>query len=106
MTEGPYIAEIAALVGDPARANILLALMAGRALTAGELAKRAGIAPKTASGHLSKLVTGRLLALEKQGRHHYFRLASPEVAEMIESLITVAIDGAPRHRPTSGTTEH
>ena len=101
MTEGPYIAEIAALVGDPARANILLALMAGQALTAGELAYSARVAPQTASAHLGKLVAGGLLALEKQGRHRYFRLASPEVAGMIESLMAVAIDGAPRHRPAS-----
>lgn len=101
MTEGPYIAEIAELIGVPARANILLALMAGQALTAGELAYSAGVAPQTASSHLSKLVTGRLLALEKQGRHRYFRLASPEVAWMIESLMAVAIDGVPRHRPAA-----
>lgn len=101
MTEGPCIAEIAALIGVPARANMLLALMAGRALTAGELAYSAGVAPQTASSHLSKLVIGGLLALEKRGRHRYFRLASPQVAGMIENLMAVAIDGTPRHRPAS-----
>jgi DNA-binding transcriptional ArsR family regulator len=101
MTEGPFIAEIAALIGDPARANILLALMAGQALTAGELAYSARVAPQTASAHLGKLVRAGLLALEKQGRHRYFRLASPEVAGVIESLMAVSIDGAPRYRPAS-----
>ena len=79
---------------------MLLALMAGRALTAGELAYAARIAPQTASAHLGKLV-GALLALEKQGRHRYFRLASPPVAEVLEGLMAVAVDGAPRYRPRS-----
>jgi DNA-binding transcriptional ArsR family regulator len=101
MISGPSIAEIAALIGDPARANMLLALMDGRALTAGELAYAARVAPQTASAHLSKLVEARLLALEKQGRHRYFRLASPAVAELLEGLMAVAVDGAPRYRPPS-----
>jgi DNA-binding transcriptional ArsR family regulator len=99
MTTRPFIAEVAALIGDPARVNMLLALMAGRALTAGELAYAARVAPQTASAHLGKLVGAKLLALEKQGRHRYFRLASPEVAEMLEGLMAVAADGAPRYRP-------
>ena len=101
MTTAPSIAEIAALVGDPARANMLLALMDGRALTASELAYAARVAPPTASGHLGKLVGARLLALEKQGRHRYFRLASPAVADLLEGLMAVAVDGAPRYRPSS-----
>jgi DNA-binding transcriptional ArsR family regulator len=105
MTTRPFIAEIAALIGDPARANMLLALMAGRALTAGELAYAARVAPQTASAHLGKLVGARLLALEKQGRHRYFRLASPEVAELLEGLMAVAVDGAPRYRPPSRSDE-
>jgi DNA-binding transcriptional ArsR family regulator len=105
MTTRPFTAEIAALIGDPARANMLLALMAGRALTAGELAHAARIAPQTASAHLGKLVGARLLALEKQGRHRYFRLASPEVAEMLEGLMAVAADGALRYRPPSRSDE-
>jgi len=99
MTQGPFIAEIAALVGDPARANMLAALMDGRALTAGELAFAARVTPQTASAHLAKLVEANLLFVEKQGRHRYFRLASPKVAGMIEALMAVAVDGAPRYRP-------
>jgi DNA-binding transcriptional ArsR family regulator len=101
MTQGPFIAEIAALVGDPARANILATLMDGRALTAGELAYSARVTPQTASAHLGKLVEAKLLAVEKQGRHRYFRLTSPKVAGVIEALMAVAVDGAPRHRPRS-----
>jgi DNA-binding transcriptional ArsR family regulator len=101
MITAPFIAEIGALVGEPARANMLLALMDGRALTAGELAYAARVAPQTASGHLGKLVGARLLALEKQGRHRYFRLASPAVADLLEGLMAVAVGGAPRYRPPS-----
>jgi len=93
---------MAALVGDPARANILMALADGRALTATELAFLARITPQTASGHLAKLVDGRLLTVAKQGRHRYFRLASPLVSRMLESINAVAaIEGPPRHRPRS-----
>ena len=67
----PSLAEVAALVGNPARANVLMALLDGRALTATELAYAAGVAPQTASGHLAKLTEARLLALRKQGRHSY-----------------------------------
>ena len=96
---GPYIAEIAALVGDPARANMLSALMDGRALSAGELAFAAHVTPQTASAHLSRLVTARLLAADKDGRHRYFRLASAEVARMLEEIMAVAVARAPRYRP-------
>jgi DNA-binding transcriptional ArsR family regulator len=99
MTNGPYIAEIAALVGDPARANMLSALMDGRALSAGELAYAAHVTPQTASTHLAKLVAARLLAGERQGRNRYFRLASPDVARMIEEIMAVAVARAPRYRP-------
>ena len=101
MTTRPFIAEIAALIGDPARANMLLALMAGRALTAGELAYAARIAPQTASAHLGKLVGAMLLALEKQGRHRYFRLKDPEVAAALESLAGLA-DHAGHRRVRTG----
>lgn len=83
-------AETAALVGDPARANMLAALMDGRALTATELAHTAGITPQTASGHLARLTDAGLLAMERQGRHRYHRLASPSVAHMLESIMSVA----------------
>src|SRR5215475_7134364 len=71
------MAEVAALVGDPARANILCALLGGRALTATELAFAAGVSPQTTSGHLGKLHAARLLVLVKQGRRRYYRLAGP-----------------------------
>jgi DNA-binding transcriptional ArsR family regulator len=102
MTAGSNIAEIASLVGDPARANMLDALMDGRALTAGELAYAAHVTAPTASGHLAKLTEAGLLGVAKQGRHRYFRLASPRVAEMLESIMAVAaLQGAPRYRPRS-----
>src|SRR5215472_12056459 len=98
------MAEIAALVGDPGRANMLSALMDGRALTATELAYIAGVAPQTASGHLAKLADAKLLALEKQGRHRYYRLASPLVGRMLEGIMAVAaMQVPPRRRPVSRT---
>jgi DNA-binding transcriptional ArsR family regulator len=99
MKESVQISEIAALVGDPARANMLSALMDGRALTAGELAYAAGVSPQTTSGHLAKLTDARLLVPQKQGRHRYYRLATPAVGRMIESIMAVAVDGPPRHSP-------
>jgi DNA-binding transcriptional ArsR family regulator len=101
MTADVRIAEIAALVGDPARANILAALMGGRALTAGELVHAAGVSAQTTSGHLGKLADGRLIACVKQGRHRYYRIASPRVAEMLEGIMAVVADAPPRHRPAS-----
>jgi DNA-binding transcriptional ArsR family regulator len=90
MKAGPDIAMIAALVGDPARANMLTALMTGRALTATELAHQAGITPQTASSHLSKLEAGGLIEPEKQGRHRYYRLTDPDVAGVLEGLAGLA----------------
>ncbi len=84
------VAEIGALVGDPARANMLETLMDRRALTAKELAARAGIAPQTASGQLSKLIAVGLITMEQHGRHHYHSLASSEIARMLEGLQRVA----------------
>jgi len=81
---------VAALVGDPARANMLTALMTGRALTASELADQAGITPQTASSHLGKLETGGLIEQEKQGRHRYYRLTDPDVAGVLEGLAGLA----------------
>jgi len=99
IASGNTIAEIAALIGDPARANIILALMGGHALTAGELARSAGVTPQTASGHLSKMTDAHLVVVEKQGRHRYYRLASPEVAQTMQSLMVVAVAGPARHHP-------
>jgi DNA-binding transcriptional ArsR family regulator len=90
MKAGPDIAMIAALVGDPARSNMLSALMTGRALTASELAYQAGITPQTASSHLSKLEAGGLIEPEKQGRHRYYRLTGPDVAGVLEGLAGLA----------------
>ena len=96
------VAEIGALVGDTARANMLHALMGGRALTAGELAWHAGVGAPTASEHLAKLAGAGLLALHRQGRHRYYRLASPLIARMLEGISAVgALHSPPRHRPTS-----
>ena len=92
MLSTSMFAETAALVGDPARANMLTALMDGRALTAKELAYAAGITPQTASGHLAQLTRAGLLAMAHQGRHRYHRLASPAVAQMLESIMAVAAD--------------
>jgi DNA-binding transcriptional ArsR family regulator len=100
MKDGPSIAPVASLVGDPARANMLSALLGGKALTASELAQEAGITAPTASSHLSKLETGGLIAAVKQGRHRYFRLADSDVAEMLEKIMGVAArTGAVRVRP-------
>jgi DNA-binding transcriptional ArsR family regulator len=99
MSEVLDLAAIAALVGDPARANILCALMDGRAFTAGELAYAAHVSPQTASGHLGKLAAARLIVPTPQGRHRYFRLAGPHVAAMLESIMAVAAIAPPRCRP-------
>jgi DNA-binding transcriptional ArsR family regulator len=97
-------AETASLVGDPARANMLAALMDGRALTATELAHVAGVAPQTASGHLARLTQAGLLAMERQGRHRYHRLASAAVAQMLEGIMSVAADlGGAKRRATMVT---
>ncbi len=90
MSDGPNIARVAALVGDPARAEMLTALLAGRALTATELAGLAGVTRQTASAHLARLVDAALLEVEAQGRHRYFRLAGSDVAQLLESLMGVA----------------
>jgi DNA-binding transcriptional ArsR family regulator len=101
MITGPIIAEIAILVGDPARATILSALLDGRALTASELALAAQITPQTASTHLGKMTKAGLLSVDRNGRHRYFRLASPKVAEMIEGIVAVALEKRPKFRPLS-----
>lgn len=90
MKEGPDIARVAALIGDPARANILSALMDGRALTATELATEAGVSKSTTSIHLGKLEAGGLVRPTQQGRHRYFTLSSAEVADVVEALMGLA----------------
>ncbi|MDI7861407.1 winged helix-turn-helix domain-containing protein [Rhizobiaceae bacterium n13] len=90
MKEGPDIAQIGALIGDPARANMLSALMAGKALTATELAETAGITPQTASTHLARLEAGGLITQRKQGRHRYFTLSDETAGRMLEGIMGFA----------------
>lgn len=90
MKDGPDIARIAALFGDPARANMMVALGDGRALTATELAAEAGVTKQTASSHLARLTNSGLLVVQPQGRHRYYRVADEEVAHAIESLMGLA----------------
>lgn len=100
MKEGPDISQLAALIGDPARANILTALMSGKALTAGELATEAGITPATASSHLAKLSEAALIWPRKQGRHRYYALRDAQVAHTLEALAGLAASkGHLRSRP-------
>jgi DNA-binding transcriptional ArsR family regulator len=104
------LSTTANLLGDPGRAAILLRLMSGIALPAGELAMSANVSPQTASEHLAKLLQGRLLSVERQGRHRYYRLASSQVADALESLLVLS---APQRHPdakaakaNTGTLEH
>lgn len=90
MREGPTIAKVAALIGDPVRANMLTSLMDGRALTASELAAIGSVTPQTASAHLSKLVDAHMLVMRKQGRSRYYQLAGADVAQALENLMTLA----------------
>ena len=99
MREGPDIARIASLVGDPARAAMLTALMDGGALTASELALEAGVSLPTASSHLAKLIDGGLMTVASQGRHRYYALAGSGVAAMLEAIMGVAASGPTRTRP-------
>src|SRR5256885_12940954 len=87
------LAETAALVGNPGRAAMLMALMDGRALTAAELARAAGITPQTASDHLARLTAAGLLSRHCQGRHHYHRLASPAVPHIFASIMAASAAG-------------
>ena len=100
MKEGPNIVNIAALVGDHARSSMLTALMTGQALTATELATEANITKQTASSHLAKMKEAGLIVVASQGRHRYFRLAAPDVAQLLENLMGIAQrTGATRIRP-------
>ena len=90
MKEGPDIARLGSLIGDPARANMLTALLSGKALTASELAAEAGITAQTASAHLSKMEAAGLLSQRKQGRHRYFSLADDEVGSVLEAIMGLA----------------
>ncbi len=98
MVAAANLVEVAALVGDTARATMLNALMGGQSLTATELAYCANVSRSTASGHLSKLVAARLLTVTQQRRFSYYRIASPLVATMLESIKVVAAIEVPRRR--------
>ena len=100
MKAGPDIALVASLLGDPARANMLTALFNTDALSAGELAREAGVTPQTASAHLSKLANGGLIKVLRQGRHAYFSLFDEDVAHVLEGLMGLAArSGRQRSRP-------
>jgi DNA-binding transcriptional ArsR family regulator len=101
MASHAKFAEVASLAGDPARVAMLHALLDGRALTASELARVAGITPQTSSGHLARMVSAGLVAVQKQGRHRYHRLASQAVAQMLEAIMLVASDIEPASRQFS-----
>src|SRR6202035_5948008 len=89
------ISSLAALISEPARGRILVALLDGRSLPASELAQRAGITCQTASSHLAKLTEGQLLQVVPQGRHRYYRIANARVADLLESMARFA----PRNEP-------
>jgi DNA-binding transcriptional ArsR family regulator len=95
MTARYALADIAALVGEPTRAAILLALLDGRALPAGELAALAHLSAAATSLHLAKLTQGGLLAVRQEGRHRYYRLANEDVAHALESLGVIATSRPP-----------
>jgi DNA-binding transcriptional ArsR family regulator len=102
MASHAKFAEVASLAGDPARVAMLHALLDGRALTASELACVAGITPQTSSGHLARMVSAGLVAMQKQGRHRYHRLASQAVAQMLEASMLVASDIKPSRQLSVG----
>lgn len=106
MVGAKNLVEVAALVGDTTRAAMLHALMGGQALTAKELAYWANVSPSTASDHLSKLVAAQLLTVTRSRRFSYYRIASPSVATMLESIKVVATSEVPlRHQPRSPSDE-
>jgi DNA-binding transcriptional ArsR family regulator len=106
MVGAKNLVEVAALVGDTTRAAMLHALMGGQALTAKELAYWANVSPSTASDHLSKLVAAQLLTVTRSRRFSYYRIASPSVATMLESIKVIATSEMPlRHQPRSPSDE-
>ncbi|AOU97701.1 transcriptional regulator [Acidihalobacter yilgarnensis] len=93
------IAAVASLMADPTRAVMLVALLDGRALPAGELAYAAGVTAQTASTHLAKLLDGGVLEVEREGRHRYYRLAGAPIAEVLEQLAAIGRPCEVRRRP-------
>lgn len=105
------LAAAAELISEPARAAMLLRLMSGRALPAGELALAANVSPQTASGHLARLVEAHFLSVEQQGRHRYFRLAGTDIASAVEALLVLTPAARrraaqPSAMPEAGTLAH
>lgn len=96
----PAISSIAALLADPGRAAMVWALMDGSARPAGELALLAGLSPSSTSAHLAKLVEGGLLLQQSHGRNRYYRLAGPEVGQLVEALASTALAAQPRQNRT------
>jgi DNA-binding transcriptional ArsR family regulator len=90
------LTHIGAVLADQTRSSLLTVLMDGRARTGGELARLVGVAPSTMSQHLSRLLDARFVAVEAQGRHRYFRLAGPEIANLLESLGTIDVPPSTR----------
>lgn len=90
MNSNPNLAEVASLIGNPSRAAMLVSLLGGKALPAGDLARAARISPQTASTHLAKMINAGLLIQESYGRHKYFRLANSEVGHALEALQTIS----------------
>lgn len=103
MHDEPPMSRVGALIGSPARALILTELFDGRALTATELAGVANVSPATASEHLSLLLSGGLVTREKSGRHNYYRLASPEIANALEQLAVQTANIEPATKPIRKT---
>jgi DNA-binding transcriptional ArsR family regulator len=95
------LTHVGALLADGTRASMLSVLMDGRARTAGELARQAGVAPSTASEHLSRLLDAQFVAVEAQGRHRYYRLAGPDVAELLERLGAIEVPSMARRKLTT-----
>jgi DNA-binding transcriptional ArsR family regulator len=102
MVSPSTVAEIGSLLGDPARVNMMIALLGGRAWTAGELADAAGVSPQTASSHLARLVAANMVRVEKQGRHRYHQISSPEVAQLIEQMHVAGAALAAARTPGAG----
>lgn len=105
MSPQPNISSVAFLIADPARAAMLMALVDGSAMPAGELASAAGVTAQTASAHLAKLLHGGLLSCEQQGRHRYYRLAGIHVAAAIEQLAAISSVDTVRRRPMNRATQ-
>ncbi|MGD8430697.1 MAG: metalloregulator ArsR/SmtB family transcription factor [Ectothiorhodospiraceae bacterium] len=101
MSNETNVPSVASLIADPTRWAMLLMLLDGKALPAGELAYAAGVTAQTASAHLSKLLNGGVLQMEQQGRHRYYRLAGDHVADALEGLAAIRPRPRPRRRALS-----